>query len=160
MKKSNVLLVLLMGLMFVFSLTACGSNEQGESSALPSESSSESSGTSSAAPENPVSSAVSENTENTGGTTLVVYFSASGHTETAANYIAAATGGDVFEPEPVEPYTDEDLNYSDSNSRVVYEYENPDARDIELVAATVDNWDAYDTVFIGYPKIQYGFLSV
>lgn len=25
---------------------------------------------------------------------------------------------------------------------------------------TVENWDSYDTVYIGYPKMQYGFLSV
>lgn len=40
---------------------------------------------------------------------------------------------------------------TDDNSRVVYEHDNPDARDIELVAATVSDWESYDTVFIGYP---------
>ena len=34
---------------------------------------------------------------------------------------------------------------------MVYEHDNEDARDVELVADTVDNWDEYDTVFIGYP---------
>ena len=82
---------------------------------------------------------------------LVVYFSATGNTESAANLIAEATGADVFKLEPVEPYTDADLNWTDENSRVVYEHDNPDDRHVELVADTVENWDQYDTVFIGYP---------
>lgn len=53
--------------------------------------------------------------------------------------------------EPVDPYTSEDLNYSDTDSRVCYEHDNPDARDVELVADTVENWESYDTVLIGYP---------
>lgn len=85
------------------------------------------------------------------GKTLVVYFSATGNTETAANYIAEATGADIFVLEPVEPYTSDDLRWTDENSRVVYEHDNPDARAVELVASTVENWDDYDTVFIGYP---------
>lgn len=86
-----------------------------------------------------------------GGKTLVVYYSATGNTQEAANRIAELTGGDLFELEPADPYTDEDLNYSDENSRVVYEHDNPDARDVALVQDTVDNWDEYDTVFLGYP---------
>ena len=85
------------------------------------------------------------------GKTLVVYFSATGNTETAANYIAEATSADIFVLEPVEPYTSDDLRWTDENSRVVYEHDNPDARAVELVASTVGNWDDYDTVFIGYP---------
>lgn len=85
------------------------------------------------------------------GDTLVVYFSATGNTENVANYIAEATEADIFEIEPVEPYTDADLNWTDENSRVVYEHDNPDERNIVLAADTVENWDSYDTVFIGYP---------
>jgi len=83
--------------------------------------------------------------------TLVVYYSATGTTKNVANYIAAATGADLFELEPVNPYSADDLNWTDDNSRVVYEHDNPDARVVELVSATVDNWDSYDTIFIGYP---------
>ena len=53
--------------------------------------------------------------------------------------------------EPAAPYTDEDLNWTDENSRVVYEYTHPEARDVALMADTVDNWDEYDTVLVGYP---------
>lgn len=85
------------------------------------------------------------------GDVLVVYYSATGNTERAAQYIADATGGDLFELEPVEPYTDDDLNWADENSRVSVEHEDESQRDVALVADTVDNWDDYSTVFIGYP---------
>ena len=85
------------------------------------------------------------------GSVLVAYFSATGNTERVANAIAAATGGDLFELTPVEPYTDADLNWTDEDSRVVYEYENPDQRDTELVTYAPDNWADYDVVFVGYP---------
>lgn len=106
-----------------------------------------------AAPEpSPEASAAPEASDApSGGKTLVVYYSATGNTQEAANLIAELTGGDLFELEPADPYTDEDLNYGDENSRVVYEHDNPDARDVALVQDTVDNWDEYDTVFLGYP---------
>ena len=94
------------------------------------------------------------------GKTLVVYFSATGNTENVANYIADVTGGDLFELEPVEPYTDEELNYNDENSRVSQEYADESLRDVELVSTTVDGFEDYDTVFIGYPKMEYGFHCV
>ena len=85
------------------------------------------------------------------GNVLVVYYSASGNTETAANYIAQATGGDIFEITPAEPYTSDDLNWTDENSRVSLEHEDESLRDVELTTTEVENWDSYDTVFIGYP---------
>ena len=91
-----------------------------------------------------------ENTADS-GSVLVVYYSASGHTKTVAGYIAQATGGDIFEITPVEPYTDDDLNWSDSDSRVTREHEDESLRDVELTTTQVENWDSYDTVFIGYP---------
>ena len=85
------------------------------------------------------------------GKTLVVYYSATGNTEEVANYIANATGGELFELEPVEPYTSEDLNWTDENSRVSIEHENPVQRDVELVSTSVDDWDSVSTIYIGYP---------
>ena len=82
---------------------------------------------------------------------LVAYFSATGNTERAANAIAEAASGDLFEITPAEPYTDDDLDWTDEGSRVVFEYENPEERDTELVAYTPEGWDDYDVVFIGYP---------
>ena len=85
------------------------------------------------------------------GNVLVVYYSATGNTETVANYIAEATGGDIFEITPAEPYTDDDLNWSDENSRVTREHADESLRDVELTTTQVENWDSYDTVFLGYP---------
>ena len=65
--------------------------------------------------------------------------------------ILLAPGGDLFELTPVDPYTPENLRWTDENSRVVREYENENLRDIELVSATPENWENYETVFIGYP---------
>ena len=82
---------------------------------------------------------------------LVACFSATGNTEGAAEAIAQATGGDLFEITPAEPYTDDDLNWSDADSRVVYEYENPEERDVALAQETPTGWDDYNVVFLGYP---------
>lgn len=82
---------------------------------------------------------------------LVVYYSATGNTRNVAEAIAAATGGDLFELEPEEPYSDDDLNWTDENSRVNAEHDNPDEREVALTAETADNWDSYETVYIGYP---------
>lgn len=82
---------------------------------------------------------------------LVVYFSASGNTKRAAELIAAETNADMFELIPKEPYSSADLNYSDDSSRVVYEHDHEEARNIELESTAVENWESYETVFIGYP---------
>ena len=93
-----------------------------------------------------------ETPEDSGETrVLVAYYSATGNTEEVADAIAEATGGDVFEITPAAPYTSEDLDWTDENSRVVYEYENPEARDVELAQSTPADWADYDVVFIGYP---------
>lgn len=95
-----------------------------------------------------------DNTENTGngsGKTLVVYYSASGNTERVAKAAAEAAGADLFEIVPVEPYTSEDLNWTNDNSRVSREHNDESLRDVELTSTEVAHWDSYDTVLIGYP---------
>ena len=85
---------------------------------------------------------------------LVVYFSATGNTGEAAGYIAGAIGADVFEIVPADPYTSEDLNWNNPESRVSVEPAQKEAgtlQPVPLADATPDNWDSYDTVFIGYP---------
>lgn len=125
-------------------LAACGqsSDESQSQETPPSTTTQESSGTAST-PD------ASEPTGN--GNVLVVYYSASGNTEAVAGYIAEATGGDLFAITPAEPYTSDDLNWTDENSRVSQEYADESLRDVELTTTEVENWDSYDTVFIGYP---------
>ena len=167
-------LSLLMSLVMALSLTACGGNENSSSSQASSSapessvaessasensseasSSSESEASSEISSEAPSSSEVSSQAQaedtGSGSSVLVVYYSATGNTAQVAQYIADATGGDLFEIQPVEPYTDDDLNWTDDNSRVSREHADESLRDVELVADTVDNWDQYDMVFIGYP---------
>lgn len=153
MKKLSALFL---SLMLVFSLAACGNNQQEQNSTMePSASEPTSEVTSepetSEEPTAESSDIETEETENTGGKTLVVYYSATGSTENVATVIADATGADLFELEPVEPYSNEDLDWTNDDSRVTREHENESERVVELVAATVDNWDDYDAVFIGYP---------
>lgn len=85
------------------------------------------------------------------GKVLVVYYSASGNTERVAGDIAEAAGADLFEIVPTEVYTSDDLNWRDSDSRVSREHDDEALRDVTLTSTTVENWDSYDTVFIGYP---------
>lgn len=90
-------------------------------------------------------------TNTDGRKVLVVYFSGSGNTARVAGDIADAAGADLFEITPAQPYSDADLDYTNSSSRVVQEYEDESLRKIELTTTEVPDWDSYETVFIGYP---------
>ncbi len=85
------------------------------------------------------------------GKVLVAYFSASGNTEAVAKIISNTLAADLFELTPTEPYTNEDLNWTDPDSRVNNEHENESLQDVELTSNTPAGWENYDTVFIGYP---------
>ena len=122
MKK---IIPLLVSALMLLSLAACGSKTT--------------------APETPTAPAAR------GGKTLVVYFSAPGNTKAAAEAIAAATGGDLLELEPAEPYTSADLDYNNADSRVSREHDDASLRDVALKTTTVANWADYDTVYICYP---------
>ena len=83
--------------------------------------------------------------------TLVVYYSATGSTKAVAETIANTVGADLFEITPVNPYTDDDLNWTNADSRVSVEHNDESKRDVPLTKITPDNWADYDTVFVGYP---------
>ena len=120
MKK---LTALLLSVVLVLSLAACGSANK------------------------PASSTMQPET----GKTLVVYYSASGNTERVAKDIAEAAGADLFEIVPTEVYTSDDLNWTNPDSRVSREHDDESLRDVPLTTTEVPDWDSYDTVFIGYP---------
>ena len=80
---------------------------------------------------------------------LVAYFSATGTTKTLAGYISEVTGGDLYEIVPEIPYSSEDLNYSDNNSRSTREQNDEGAR--PAISGSVEDMDQYGTIFLGYP---------
>lgn len=81
--------------------------------------------------------------------TLVSYFSASGVTKRKANELASEVNGDLFEITPKQLYTDEDLNWNDSQSRSSIEIKDKNCRP-EIEDITIDI-NSYDTIYIGFP---------
>lgn len=172
MKTSKRILAALLAALTLFSLTACASRTsqtqtpaQSTTTQQPTQPETPAQTADSNAdvetPEAPVQSEEPDATEpadeqpeeasSEGGRTLVVYYSASGNTAAVAGYIADALGADTFELVPETPYSSDDFNWTVSGSRVNREHDDESLRDIALAADSVDNWDEYDTVFIGYP---------
>ena len=145
MKK---LTALLLSVVLVLSLAACGSANKPASSPTQPDTS--------APTEQPESSSTAPaesepETQPETGKTLVIYYSASGNTARVAKDIAEAAGADLFEIVPTEVYTSEDLNWTNPDSRVSREHDDESLRDVPLTTTEVPDWDSYDTVFIGYP---------
>lgn len=162
MKAKNLITMVLAGAFSVSLLAGCGASKTTESSAASSaaqtETQSSTADTTAAESSEQAESNTEESAENTAdktnsetGKTLVVYYSASGNTERVAKAAAEAAGADLFEIVPVEPYTSDDLNWRNNDSRVSREHDDESLRDVELVSTEVENWDSYDTVLIGYP---------
>jgi len=81
--------------------------------------------------------------------TLVTYFSVSGVTKKVAEKISIAAGADLYEIKPEDPYTKEDLNWNNKNSRSSIEMNDPNSR--PSIADKVDNFEEYDVIFVGFP---------
>ncbi|MBR2591212.1 MAG: flavodoxin [Clostridia bacterium] len=90
-----------------------------------------------------------QDTTSSSSKTLVIYFSATGTTKGVAQRIASATGGDLYEITPAEPYSDADLNWHDNSSRTTKEQNDKSAR--PAIANDTVKLDGYDTIYIGYP---------
>ena len=150
MKK---LTALLLSVVLVLSLAACGSaNKPASSTTRPETSAPTEQPTTEPSESSSTAPAESEpETQPETGKTLVVYYSASGNTERVAKDIAEAAGADLFEIVPTEVYTSEDLNWTNPDSRVSREHDDESLRDVPLTTTEVPDWDSYDTVFIGYP---------
>lgn len=80
------------------------------------------------------------------GKTLIAYFSWSGNTEALAGMIQETTGGDLFAMEPETPYTDDYNALLDQAQQEQADNARP------ALAAQVENWEQYDTIFVGYPN--------
>ncbi len=81
----------------------------------------------------------------TGSKTLIAVFSRTGNTMTVAAMIQSATGGNLFEITPADPYPED----YDTLTDLAKEEQRDQAR--PAASNTVENWDDYDTVFVGYP---------
>lgn len=114
--------------------------------------------------ETPVTPEPEPEPEPENGETLVAYFSATGNTESIARHIQTILNADLYEIVPEDPYTSEDLNYSNNDCRANQEQNDPNAR--PAISGSVENMEDYDVVFLGYPiwwgqapKIIYTFLE-
>ncbi len=143
MKKSTSILL---ALVLVFSFAACSNNSSDDSGTTSSNSQ-----TTNAPADTSKSTDEKTQDTNTSSKILVVYYSATGSTKAVAETIADTAGADLFEITPVDPYTSDDLNWTNDNSRVSVEHNDESKRDVPLTKTTPDNWADYDTVFIGYP---------
>ena len=79
---------------------------------------------------------------------LISYFSASGVTRDVAEKVATAINGDLFEIEPIEKYTDEDLDWTNKNSRSSVEMNENIKPEI---LNKVQNLEEYDTICLAFP---------
>ncbi len=126
-------------------LSACGSTTS--TSAASSGSSTQGSSESSTQSE----SSSASGSGSASGKVLVAYCSATGHTKAVAETVASAFGADLFEIVPETPYTDDDLNFNDSGSRVSQEHRDESMRDVPLAQSAPDSFADYGTVILGYP---------
>ena len=154
MKK---MLSMLLSFAMVFMLAACGaSGGQSGTSALTDGAGSQPEGDTPPAPSEQM-----EETPDGGGSseeasaeipvededkTLIAYFSWSGNTEQVAQIIQQETGGDLFEIAPATAYTDDYNELLD----IAQQEQSDDAR--PELAGQVENWEQYDTIFVGYPN--------
>ena len=99
--------------------------------------------------EQDVPAADTEETGEENSKVLVAYFSATGTTKTLAEYAADAMGADLYEIVPEEPYTDDDLNYSDRNTRATVEQNDKNVR--PAISGSVENMEQYEIVFLAFP---------
>lgn len=80
--------------------------------------------------------------------TLIAYFSCTNTNEAIAKYIATKTKGTLYEILPEIPYTADDLKYY-TNSRA--DKEQADSQVRPAISGSVENWEKYDVIFLGYP---------
>lgn len=146
---------LLLALAMALSLAACGDSGTQENTSEPPASVSGSTGEETPAPtgtetpaEEPSEEPAESETSTTGDSSsvLIAYFSWSGNTEQVAQIIQQETGGDLFEIAPATPYTDD---YNELLN--IAQQEQSDNARPEL-AGQVENWEQYDTIFVGYPN--------
>ena len=82
------------------------------------------------------------------GNSLILVFSPTGNTKRMAGYISELTDIELTEIIPVVPYTEDDLNWRNEESRTFKEFKDNTIRpEIE----TQINIDGYDTIYLWFP---------
>ena len=89
---------------------------------------------------------------------LVAYFSATGTTAKVADRLAKATGADLFEIKPSQPYTNADLDWTNKKSRSSVEMADRNSR--PQIANKVADMSKYDVIFVGFPIWWYREPSI
>lgn len=151
---------LLAAVVFTFSLAACGGSPAGSSepasraeAAPPSSPSSLPESQPAPAPEREQSAESGAGSEQESGDApakpAVVYFSATGTTAKVAELIAEETGGTLFEIVPEEPYTTEDLAYTNDSCRANREMNDAAAR--PAIGSDLSGVSGCEVVYLGYP---------
>lgn len=147
-KKAMRLTALILAVALLFTLAACGGTSSKGETKTPTEAQTATTAEDTATePQN-----ATENNDDPAQNdtkTLVVYFSATGTTKGVAEQIASLTGADLYEITAAEPYTDDDLNWNDSNSRSTLEQNDKSVR--PAIGSEPLSLDSYSTVFIGFP---------
>lgn len=131
MKNLKKILALSCALLMAVTITACGTSESNNNI------------------ESKQTTEAEETTQAADTNVLVAYFSATGNTKTVAEQIADVTGGELYEIEPAEPYTSEDLDYNNDDCRANLEMNDDTAR--PEIAGAIENIEQYDTIYLGYP---------
>lgn len=164
MKKK--LFAVMVACLLTFALAACGNTGNDmEESAVPEpsttvelvvETESEPESEESTSPANTSDEAMEteSESEDVAATELVVYFSWSGNTESVAAEIQKQTGADIFRLVPAESYTDD----YDALLDIVQEEQRNGAR--PAISGSIENFDSYEVVYLGYPNMEQGFESV
>ena len=148
MKRTKGILGFVMVACLLGSLAGCG-GQAASASAAPAQPASSSPASSAAADAASSEAAAASSVPAPEDGVLVAYFSATGNTRAVAEKIAALTGGDLYEIVPAQPYTSEDLDWRNSQSRSSQEMDDPDARP-EIAGSPVE-MDGYGTLYLGYP---------
>lgn len=141
---------IMLAAMMLLTLAACGTNSTAgntdNNSGEPASAGSADSDPTGEVPSETPEATPDEAPESTGGKTLIAYFSWSGNTAKLAQMIADASGGELFAVEPETPYPDDYNTVVDQAKTEQKENARP------TISNTVENWDDYDTVFVGYPN--------
>jgi len=138
---------LLLAILMLCALAACGAGAPAEPAETPASAAPETPSPASEAPSDAPAKAVTDQADSKD--TLVVVFSATGTTKGVAEKIAAITDADLYEITAAEPYSADDLNYNDRNSRSTKEQNDKGVRP-EIGSETLD-LSGYTTIYLGFP---------